>query len=288
MLKRVLVIFLIITGIYIGMNYLIGGDGLNFAKAKDSAKVTKNTENISIDVSSISTTVVPENRDDVRAELEGKGTVSVHKRGDMIEVSAKRKGFFWFNWFELDQTSLTIYIPEDYDQNMKLDLGSGEITFKGHSIQEPMNLDKLAIDAGSGSLVLKNMNVKTLEHHSSSGEVEMNSLTAESGTFDVSSGSVSVQNYSGKLDADVSSGELEIQLAKLTDAINLNVSSGDLELDLPDDADFTLNGKTSSGDISCDFELENKKENDNGLSGKHGNGKHEIDADVSSGDIKIY
>jgi lia operon protein LiaG len=77
-------------------------------------------------------------------------------------------------------------------------------------------------------------------------------------------------------------------MAELTDDLNLNVSSGDLELDLPDNADFTLNGKTSSGDISCDFELKNKEENDDRLSGKHGNGKHEIKADVSSGDIVIF
>jgi lia operon protein LiaG len=288
MIKRILVIFLIITGAYIGMNYLIDGNVFNLAKAKDSAKVTKKVDTISIDVSSIDTTVIPEDRDDVSAELEGKGTVSVHKRGNDIEVYAKRKGFFSFNWFERDKTSLTVYIPEDYDKNMKLELGSGEITFKGHSVQDPVNLDKLAIDVGSGSMVVKNLNVKTLEHHSSSGEVEINSLKAESGSFEVSSGSVSVQNYSGKLDADVSSGELEIQMNELSDDIHLNVSSGDLELDLPDEAEFTLNGKKSSGDITCDFELKNKEERETRLSGKHGNGKHEINADVSSGDIEIF
>lgn len=288
MIKRILVIFLIITGAYIAMNYLFDGNGITLSKTEDSAKVSKDIENISIDISSVATTIVPEDRDDVRAELKGKGTVSVSKRGNDIEVSVKRKGFFWFNWFELDKTALTIYIPENYNKNMGIELGSGEITFKGDSIQDRMQLEKLSVDIGSGSMVLKNMDVTVLEQHISSGEVEINSLSAETGTFEVSSGSVNVQNYSGKLDADVSSGELEIQMDELKDSISLNVSSGDIELDLPDDAEFTLNGKTGNGEISCDFPLENKQQSDKRLSGKLGNGKHKIDADVSSGDIEIF
>jgi lia operon protein LiaG len=287
-MKKILIIFLLITGAYIVWNSLFGGNGVNFAKTKDSVKVTDQTENISIDISSVKTMIVPEDREDVHAELDGKGTVKVAKHGDDINVDVKRKGFFWFNWFEMDKTTLTIYIPEDYEKNMEIELGSGEVVFKGDSIDSPMKLDNLALDIGSGSMLLENLDVATFEHHSSSGEVEINSIAAGSGSFEVSSGSVTVKNYSGKLEADVSSGELEVQMDSLKDDVNLNVSSGDIELDLPDDAGFTLNGKISSGNISSDFPLENKEENDNRLRGKHGNGKYDIEADVSSGDIKIF
>ncbi|MBT2685125.1 DUF4097 domain-containing protein [Bacillus sp. ISL-37] len=287
-MKRILVIFLLITGAYIVWNYMFDGSGVNFAKADDAVKVTSATENISIDISSVETMIVAEDRDDVRAELKGKGTVKVDKHGDEIEVAVKRKGFFWFNWFELDKTSLTVYIPEDYEKNMQIKLGSGEVVFKGDSIDSPMKLKNLAIEIGSGSMVLENLDVEKLDHQSSSGEAEFNSIAAGSGSFEVSSGSVHVKNYSGKLEADVSSGELEIHMKRLTDDVNLNVSSGDIELDLPDEADFTLNGKISSGDISSQFPLENKEESDNRLRGKHGSGKYEINADVSSGEIKIF
>ncbi|MBT2637626.1 DUF4097 family beta strand repeat-containing protein [Bacillus sp. ISL-39] len=286
-MKRILVIFLLITGAYIGWNYLFDGSGVNFAQAEDAVKVTNQTKNISIDISSVETMIVPEDRDDVRAELKGKGTVKVAGHGDDIEVTVKRKGFFWFNWFEMDQTTLTVYIPEDYEKNMAIELGSGEAIFKGHSADSPMILKELTVDIGSGRMVLENLDVETFKHQSSSGEVEINSLAAGSGSFEVSSGSVNVKNYSGKLDADISSGEFEIQMDALRDDVNLNVSSGNIELDLPDDADFTLNGKASSGDISSDFPLENKEESDNRLRGKYGSGKYEINADVSSGDINI-
>jgi len=58
-------------------------------------------------------------------------------------------------------------------------------------------------------------------------------------------------------------------------------------LDLPEDADFTLNGKISSGNISSDIPLKEKEQSDNRLRGKHGSGKFEIKADVSSGNIDI-
>ncbi|WLR54177.1 DUF4097 domain-containing protein [Mesobacillus subterraneus] len=287
-MKKVMMIFLLITGAYIAWNYFFNGDGMNFARAEHSVKVTDKTEKILIDVSSVQTKIVPEDIQDVRAELKGKGTVNVTRHGHEIKVTVKRKGFFWFNSFEMDKTTLTVYIPEDYEKNMEIELGSGEVVFKGHSTDNPVKLKELAIDVGSGSMVLENLDVEALEHKSSSGEVEINSIAAGTGSFEVSSGSVHVKNYSGKLEADVSSGELEIQMDSLTDDINLNVSSGDIDLDLPDDADFKLNGKISSGNISTDFPLENKEESDNRLRGEHGSGKYEINADVSSGDIEIF
>ena len=286
-MKRILVIFLVITGAYIGWNYLFDGDGLNFARAKDSVKVSKGTEKISIDVSSVATKIVPEDRDDVHAELEGKGSVKVKRHGDEIQVCVKRRGFFWFNWFEMDRSSLTVYIPDHFDKDMDIELGSGKIDFIGKSADQPVKLRNLAINIGSGSMNLENFDVENLEHQSSSGEVNMNSIDASNSSFDVSSGSVQVKNFTGKLDGNVSSGELEIQMNKLIDDVDLNVSSGYIELDLPDEADFTLNGKISSGNLSSDFPLKNKEASKNRIYGKYGNGKYQINADVSSGNLKI-
>ncbi|WP_079505584.1 LiaG family protein [Mesobacillus jeotgali] len=287
-MQRVLMIFLVITGAYIVWNYMFDGDGLNFASVEDSMKVTSDTEMITVDVSSIETRILPDKRQDVSAELDGKGLVKVKRHGDAIEVSAKRKGFLGFNWMERDQASLTVYIPEDYEKDMNIELGSGKVVFKGDSGDNPVKLRNLALNIGSGRVTLENFDVEKLENQSSSGEVEMNSIAAKSGSFEVSSGSVHVKNYSGKLEGDVSSGELEIQMDQLMNDVNLNVSSGYMELDLPDKADFVLNGKVSSGNITSDFPLEDKEESNNRLHGTYGSGKYKIHADVSSGNIKIF
>jgi lia operon protein LiaG len=68
----------------------------------------------------------------------------------------------------------------------------------------------------------------------------------------------------------------------------MEVSSGDVGLDLPIHADFTLDGDVSSGNITCELPLTSKDTTKNSIEGKHGTGKHEINLDVSSGDIRLH
>ena len=75
----------------------------------------------------------------------------------------------------------------------------------------------------------------------------MDSITAQTGVLDVRSGNIDLQQYTGQLEADVSSGNLTIQMDELSDDVKVEVSSGHVELDLPDHADFTLDGNVSSG-----------------------------------------
>ena len=87
--------------------------------------------------------------------------------------------------------------------------------FSGGSSGQPMKLDTLVLNIGSGSMEIENIVATHLKHKSSSGKVAMNSVTAQTGALQVSSGSVKVQNYSGKLDAHVSSGKLQIELDEI-------------------------------------------------------------------------
>ncbi|MFT9846236.1 DUF4097 family beta strand repeat-containing protein [Aneurinibacillus sp. REN35] len=56
------------------------------------------------------------------------------------------------------------------------------------------------------------------------------------------------------LQYDSSSGDLQVEQVKAETAA-ISVSSGEAALDIPEDADFTLNGQASSGDIRCDLPL---------------------------------
>jgi lia operon protein LiaG len=198
----------------------------------------------------------------------------------------KKKGFGWF--FFHNKATLNIYIPEDYDRNMDIDLGSGNLEFSGDSKSEPMKLRKLSLDLGSGNVKLKNLEVKNFEYDGSSGDAEIHSMAVQSGSIDISSGSLVVKGYTGGLEADVSSGHLEAQLDELINSIDIEVSSGEVDLDLPDNAGFTLNGKAGSGDISCNFPLKDQETDKNKIKGTHGSGEHKIDLNVSSGNINLY
>lgn len=263
-MKKALTFFIIVVGLFLLLFITNNIPGLSLGNHGKVAKVTEETNYIEIDVSGAKTTIIPENRDDLQAELDGKGKITVKSDGDKISVEMKRK---WFQWLFFNKSELTIHIPENYNQNMEIEIGSGNVTFEGRSKSNPMVLNKLSVDVGSGN-------------------VNINNLETKSGSFDISSGNVNLKHFTGKLDANLSSGSFKVKMDKLTSSVDIDVSSGNVKLDLPDNADFTLNGDISSGNISSDFPL-NEADRDH-IKGKNGSGKYKIDLDVSSGNIDIY
>jgi len=288
-MKRIVILLLVITGLYIIYNQSATFDWFsNSGKNTTQATVTEDIDVIEVNISSVSTTIIPEDRKDVKAIYNGKDKLTVREHGDAIEVSVKHKGFGWFDWSPFSKKKkLTIYIPEDYHRDMRISLGSGNVSFSGKSKNNPINLDELTVDIGSGNMDLKNMNINHFEQNVASGDVDIKSLQTETGSFDVSSGSLDVKEYTGAIQANVSSGELDFQVDQLTDSIDIEVSSGDVKLDLPNNADFTLDGDVASGDIICELPLTSKNIKKRSIEGIHGSGKYKIDLDVSSGDITI-
>lgn len=287
-LKNFLIILLIISGIGIVIFNSNTFSWLPFGKQYTTqAPVSKQIKMIEIDVSGMDTTIIPEKREYVTAELKGKGKVKIKQGKNKIEISVKHK---WFDWFSFGKKAeLNVYIPEEYSRDMDIELGSGNLTFSGHSKNRPMVLNELSVDMSSGNLTLDNLSVKHFTHEGSSGNVNIESLATETGTFDISSGNIKLRHYTGAAKAELSSGKLDAQLDELKDAVDIEVSSGKVTLDLPADADFTLNGKVSSGQIHCRFPLKNKKTDDqNIIAGSHGSGKHPLDLTVSSGSIDIH
>jgi lia operon protein LiaG len=117
--------------------------------------------------------------------------------------------------------------------------------------------------------------------------VGIDSFTTKKGSFNMSSGKLDVKNYSGEVEAHITSGQLTLKMKKLSDSVNVKVNSGFATLDLPSNADFTINGKIGSGAISTDFSLIDSKEDKHRIEGKHGSGQHDINLDVNSGKIEV-
>ncbi|URM33591.1 DUF4097 domain-containing protein [Cytobacillus firmus] len=283
-MKRIFVIFIILISSYLlftGVN-----SWLSFGGNSTEATLSKRINTISIDVSSSDTVIIPEKRNDVSAELDGKGKVTINKSGNEIRVEYKRKWLDGFQFFN-NKSNLKIYIPEDFNKSMSIDIGSGHLNFAGKSESRPFELESLDVNMSSGKVSLANIKADEFEHEGSSGMMDADHIITRTGEIDMSSGKVKVRNYQGKLDAGVSSGQLDIMVGKLTDSIKVEASSGFVRLDLPDDADFTLKGKASSGHISSHFELDDEKRDKNDISGKHGSGEHDIRISVSSGKAEI-
>ncbi|MDF1510731.1 DUF4097 family beta strand repeat-containing protein [Robertmurraya sp. DFI.2.37] len=283
-MKRIFLIFIILIGGYLLFTTVTN---LNWFSKQDNtrADITKRIDTIDFDISSISLEIVPEKRDDLEADLVGKGKVIVSQKGDAIRISYEREWYAWFSFF--NKSKLTVYIPEDYDKDMEINIGSGNVELAGKSEKQSFTLDELSIDIGSGNIKLNNLNLSEFSYNGSSGNATIQGLASKSSSIDLSSGNANIDDFSGELEADISSGKLDIQFAELNDSVEIDVSSGTVTLGLPDDADFTLDGKVGSGNISYNFPLSVEKESKGSIKGTHGNGKHKIAVDVSSGSVKI-
>lgn len=281
-MKRILLIFLIIAGGYI----LFTSVGDFFGNEQTRADVSNKIDNIEFEISSAKLNIIPANRKDLEAVLEGSGKLSVKESGDTISVSHEKK---WFEWLPFFNTSIvTVYIPENYEKDLDINLSSGTVNFASLEANKPFKLENLTIDMSSGNVNLKNMEVVEFKHNGSSGDLSIDSLASKTSSIDISSGSVKIAKFSGGFEADISSGELEVQMKELVDEVDIDVSSGSVQLDLPDKADFTLKGDIGSGNISYNYPLTIEKEDDHNIKATHGTGKHKVDIEVSSGNVKIF
>ncbi|PMC33806.1 hypothetical protein CJ195_26560 [Bacillus sp. UMB0899] len=279
-MKKLLLLLFFIGGIFLIIK--TNTSWFEFGQNKSSAEVTSNTEKIELHVSGASTTIITENTDEVRAELKGKGKVHVENNGDTILVESETKR--WFNVFSFfNKREVTIYIPNDFQQEMMIDSGSGNIVFDGKS----MDLEELKVDMSSGNVKLSQLTAKNFMLDGSSGNVTISSLATEESTFDMSSGNLTIKDHTGKVNADLSSGKIDLQMKKVTDSIDIELNSGFGTIDLPEDADYTLRGEAGSGIISSNLALKDLQKDKNNIYGVSGSGKHNVNLDVSSGKIDI-
>lgn len=284
-MKKIMVIFLVIVGGYLLFTFF--GSILSFfGEDNDSIKLTNKIDTIEFDINSATVTVIPENRDDVKIKLDGRGKAILEKKGDTIIISHENNSFISFPFFRT--AHLKVYVPNDYNKDMVMDLGSGTINLGGESEKNPFQLKELSIEMNSGNLKLNNLDIEDFILNLGSGNLSAHSLVSEISSLDISSGNVKLTDFIGELEADVSSGKLDIQVRELQNSMKIDISSGDLVLDLPDQADFTLDGKTGSGNLSFDLPLEVEKQDNRHLKGTRGTGKHEIEIDVSSGNARIH
>ncbi|MCR8850741.1 DUF4097 domain-containing protein [Rossellomorea sp. SC111] len=243
-------------------------------------------KHLDLDLENSDTEVIPTDKNEVKVEIDGKGTMTLAGKGDTIDVTVKHK---WYEWIGFNRKSnVTVYVPKEYDQSMEVDIGSGNFVMARESDSKKWKLDELSIDMGSGNMELENIETNVFEHDGSSGDLVVNGLTTEDGKVEISSGDVELSNFEGPLEGDLSSGELTVTMDSLKGDLNFDVSSGGVKLDLPEEASFKLNGKASSGDISCNLPLKDQKIENGDISGVSGSGKYTIDVSVSSGNVDIY
>lgn len=177
---------------------------------------------------------------------------------------------------------LTIQFCRDSDSlNFGIHLNDGD---KNLLITVPRDwvCDSLEVDAASADLTVRDLTVREVEIDTASGTGRFDGCTVSSLDVDTASGDITFNGSLGELEFDAASAGFVGVLSNVPDRINVDSMSGDLDITLPEDAGFTVDMDTMSGDFSSDFPTTSKN-------GSHicADGRCKIIVSAMSGDVTI-
>lgn len=146
------------------------------------------------------------------------------------------------------------------------------------------NARQIQLNSASGSIKLGQIGkAEIIEMETASGKIESILERADKATFDSASGTINIcADEIINLSATAASGRVSCMLNDGLKKCDLRAVSGNVTLTLPEDADFTAEIDSTSGDFYSDFSL--KKEGDTYICG---DGSAEISVKTTSGDISV-
>lgn len=186
---------------------------------------------------------------------------------------------FWFG----GQEHIDIYLPAEMLAALKIKIQSGNVY-----ADMVMEAPEMELQVSSGNIEFQELRAQNLTVDVSSGNIEIERIQTESGRLDVRSGDIDIYEYTGVLDARVTSGNIDLYMKELTGDIDVSCKSGNIDLYLPSDSAFTFTSRVSSGDVDSDFEgimYDSDGRAGSGTVGK--NPQYTVSVDVTSGNVNL-
>jgi lia operon protein LiaG len=323
-IKKIVIILLATTVITYSIGFLIirftGGGSFNINKQSFDKQISKNfieqifsfnidkqshninknktsklqgVKEIDIEAAAASVNIIPEAAEGngVKAHLYGSTTDSSNNEPELecyisnniLYVNEKRNSKFAINIGNGEQNlKLDVYVPASYSEDMKLDVAVGELNLNN------FKLNNLDCDLSVGKAKLNNINAKTFDYKNSTGDLEAVGLHTEKSSLKASIGKINVSDFTGDLNAENSTGNIDVKYATFDNNVDIKASIGRIQLQLPSKAQFYIDADASFGEITCDFPvtvIENKKHGT--LQGTVINNKNKVKLNVSTGNIDV-
>ena len=149
---------------------------------------------------------------------------------------------------------------KEHDDSIKITALNGNV-----KITVPAKTD-LAVASVSGDVTLSGIN----------GNIDIESV----------SGDVTGSKLAGSLKAETVSGDLDLDYAAV-DKMKIKSKTGDVALRLPEDVEAEIELETEEGTATCDFELIDRKEEDDKLSGIINKTGAKIKIASAHGDVEL-
>ncbi len=208
---------------------------------------------------------------EIKAHLHGKAVSGIS--GPVVELTAKSQGGKLVievkhrpntSLFGSSNVVLDIYVPESFNEEMRLDTVSGD-------------------------MAASNLGLSRLAAKSVSGEIDFFSINTTGASVETTSGNIRLDGFSGDLEFNSVSGDLDVGYTAFDSDIRGKTVSGDVKIKLPANAAFNLDASTVSGDISCQFPVTvTGSISKRGLRGTVGRGDNSITIETVSGSAGIY
>lgn len=163
-------------------------------------------------------------------------------------------------------------------------IGLHSIPDKDLTITVPVDwyCESLEIETASASLEVRDLDIGEVEFSGASGTCDFDNCTVDLLDIGTASGDVRFTGSLNRLDCDAASANVYAELTNVPYSMDLETMSGDLELILPQNAGYTLQMDTMSGNFTTEFLTK-------GLNGMQvsGDGACRINISALSGDVTI-
>jgi lia operon protein LiaG len=303
MLIRVVVITAIVSVAALGLAAIIGfaAGGFNprqFGRAGQSIDERQSVSLDEIDLVSIvavseDVRIVEGTGDSIEAWFHG--TVGSNSQNAIPHLVAGRNGrtaeirvgdrtpmLLGFFWSDL---VLEVSVPKAYAKRLSVTTVSAGVNVADHAYAG------LEISTTSGDVKVEAVRAAEVSMHTTSGELRAARIVAERVSLSSVSGDVDVKSLSGDTALRTTSGQATLVFEAVPARLDAVSTSGDLSFRLPADAQFTLDARSTSGDVRCAFPIAIGESRSGGgshvLTGTVGTSANALAVRTVSGEIRI-
>lgn len=302
--KKVIEITLLLILISIGFSLIAAKiQGHNILKTEKEMSVSKGKGSIDeikeFDIKAINDVSVNAVSSDVNIILSKENNIKVHfygttselsrapklevnLNGDKLDISIKYpKQIMSLISFNLD-TKLDVYIPETYRKSINIETVSGEISI------DKLEADNFKVHTTSGDVNINSIVASVTDFSSVSGTINIKELFSKNNELKTTSGDIKVEKVTGDIRANSVSGSITALYKEFDNEIEARTVSGDVDLSLPQGSEFKVDFSTTSGELENDFPLViTGKVDKRDVKGIVGNGQKTIQIKTTSGDAAI-
>lgn len=198
---------------------------------------------------------------------------------DEIKIIEKKRGRIKEEVLDVTIKNQTLYIKQKNRKRIFTIVDFG-INNTARDIILPEKLyEEIRIKGTSGKLTIENLNANQYDIKLTSGKIEAHHINGKDLTTELTSGSMAIAGSFETLDADVTSGSIDLDLNRAPSKMMVKLTSGKAVISIPENQGFTLFETKASGPFKNEFQVDDF--------GVYKNGENKYSIKIASGLVRL-